>query len=80
MTLATLGDSPMYADTVLRPSPSATSVVYGSFRNEMGNRRNPDQSSKFEWIIPVLTLLGTAGAMWFVVTDGWFQLFGLWAC
>ena len=32
-----------------------------------------------EWILPMLTLIGTAAAMWFVVTDGWFQLFGFWS-
>jgi hypothetical protein len=31
------------------------------------------------WIVPILTLIGTAGAMWFVVTDGWFRLFGFWS-
>jgi hypothetical protein len=30
-------------------------------------------------VVPMLILLATAAAMWFVVTDGWFQLVGFWA-
>lgn len=71
MAVGKLQASPMYVAPVLLPPAALVS-----------NRRVKRKSRKeemLEWVIPILTLIATALAMWFVVTDGWFQLFGFWA-
>ena len=70
MAVGKLHASPLYAAPVLLPPVAPIS-----------NRRVKRKSRKdrlLEWVIPILTLIATALAMWFVVTDGWFQLFGFW--
>ena len=80
MTLAIFRGTPIYAATVLYPCPARKNPSYHDLRLIVSDmpKRPPLKKSAMGWIVPFLTLLGTAGAMWFVVTDGWFQLVGLW--
>lgn len=80
MTIAKLIASPVYYERVFRPvpvRPIATIARPGSDSRLTTPKRNSTDRVR-EWIVPVLTLIGTAAAMWFVVTEGWFQLFGFW--
>jgi hypothetical protein len=82
MTIARLSASPLYVQRVLRLEVEGTQVSFLPWRPDQRRCKPVRQSTAevmLEWFVPVLTLLGTAAAMWFVLSDGWFQLFGLWA-
>jgi hypothetical protein len=81
MTLATLSNTPMYAGTVLYPALPRKILSHRGLRliGAENHSGRPNKTSIMEWVIPILALIGTAGAMWFVVTNGWFQLCGFWA-
>ncbi len=81
MTIARLSASPVYFGQVLPRTPT---VPVRRLANPNGTpsvktRKREITDRLLEWVVPLLTLVGTAAAMWFVVTDGWFQLFGFWA-
>jgi hypothetical protein len=81
MTIAKLIASPVYYERVFRPVPvtPVATIVRGRFNSRSTTQKRNSTDWVQEWIVPVLTLVGTAAAMWFVVTEGWFQLFGFWA-
>ena len=81
MTIAKLSASPVYFAHVLPRVPLAPRSATSSsqFNSIVGAQKHATSDWLHEWLIPLLTLLGTAAAMWFVVTEGWFQLFGFWA-
>lgn len=81
MTIARVSASPVYFGHVL---PSTSTVPVRRLASPNGTPSvkagKPAVTDRLlEWVVPLLTLIGTAAAMWFVVTDGWFQLFGFWA-
>jgi hypothetical protein len=80
MTIAKLIASPVYYERVFRPVPVTPIATIARDRsNSRATQKGNSTEWVQEWIVPVLTLVGTAAAMWFVVTEGWFQLFGFWA-
>ena len=81
MTIAKLIASPVYYERVFRQVPITPSTTIARSRSDSRSTTQKRKSTDWiqEWIVPVLTLIGTAAAMWFVVTEGWIQLFGFWA-
>lgn len=84
MTIARLSASPLYVERVLRrpkaPANLQISFSRGFAYQHLHSRRRPTTAETIvEWFVPVLTLLGTVAAMWFVASDGWFQLCTLWS-
>jgi hypothetical protein len=80
MTVCKFVASPVYYQRVLRPTPVTSITSIGRDRSESRSATKKRKATHWtwDWIVPVLTLIGTAAAMWFVVTEGWFQLFGFW--
>ena len=77
MTISKLNECNLHTAAVFKPAFVSPSMAYGNVRDIRPQQEQP--GVLLQWIFPLLTLLGTAAAMWFVVTDGWFQLFGFWA-
>ena len=81
MTIARVSASPVYFGHVLPRTPGVPvrrlASPNGTSSVKAGKPETTDRL--LDWVVPLLTLIGTAAAMWFVVTDGWFQLFGFWA-
>jgi len=76
MTVAKQMASPVYFGTVLRP-PS----LPASTKPRVQSRQSADRSTAnrlLEGLLTLLIAMATAASMWFVVTDGWFRLFGFW--
>ena len=81
MTLAKLTASPVYYATVLQPvsRDDRCGIESRSIVCSLLPPKQADSNPLKEWLVTVLTIVGTAAAMWFVLTEGWFQLFGPWA-
>ena len=81
MTIARVSASPVYFGHVLPRTPTVPVRRLANLNGTPSVKaRKPEITDQLlEWVVPLLTLIGTAAAMWFVVTDGWFQLFGFWA-
>ena len=81
MTIARLSASPLYAARVLHSEDWARLQASFPLRSPHASWRKPNRSTTSErvvaWAAPFLTLLGTV--MWFVITNGWFQLCALWS-
>ena len=79
MTAIKLSASSPFSATGLQVSPRTKATDRIRFQAEEEPVRVPGPDWILKWLFPLLTVLGTAAAMWFVVSDGWFQLFGFWA-
>jgi len=75
MTVSKLSECYLYSSTVIKPKIRSTALAWTQPAT-CSTHEEPGLLQK--WILPVLTLLGTIAAMWFVVGDGWLQLFGFW--
>jgi len=75
MTVSKLSECYLYSSAVIKPTVASTALALTQ-PAICSTHEEPGVLQK--WILPVLTLLGTIAAMWFVVGDGWFQLFGFW--
>ena len=76
MTVAKLMASPVYFGTVLRPPSLPTSI-----KPRVQSPQSAERSTAgrvLEGLFTLLIAVATAASMWFVVTDGWFRLFGFW--
>ncbi|HWC18717.1 MAG TPA: hypothetical protein VG498_17025 [Terriglobales bacterium] len=74
MTVSKLSECRLYSSAVIKPA-----AAFPVFRLDSTRVPGQEEAGIFQrWILPLLTLLGTIAAMWFVVGDGWFQLFGFW--
>ena len=80
MAVGKLNASPFYFAHLQAASLPRTAATASLIEKEQALSTSQTRAERIqEWILPVLTLIGTAAAMWFVVTDGWFQLFGFWS-
>lgn len=75
MTVSKLSECHLYSSAVIKPAAAHAVFAWAQPATTSGQDR-PGVFQK--WILPLVTLLGTIAAMWFVVGDGWFQLFGFW--
>ncbi len=75
MTVSKLSECYLYSSAVIKPRIASSPLGWTQAATS-STHEEPGVLQK--WILPVLTLLGTIAAMWFVVGDGWLQLFGFW--
>ena len=74
MTVSKLSECRLYSSAVIKPA-----AAFPAFGWTQPKSASQEEAGIFQkWILPLLTLLGTIAAMWFVVGDGWFQLLGFW--
>ena len=75
MTVSKLSECYLYSSAVIKPTIASRAMAW----TQPATSSTHEEPGAFQkWILPVLTLLGTIAAMWFVVGDGWLQLFGFW--